>query len=57
MSIVSAQYSSPRLNMVIISVPGHFSWFGGVSRVMCAVIGVETGVDVLIVSEYGRGAS
>ncbi|MGH4011633.1 MAG: hypothetical protein ACRDTH_26295 [Pseudonocardiaceae bacterium] len=47
----------PHIHAVIIPTPEHFSRFGGMYRAMCAVINVETGADVLIMSNEGRGAS
>lgn len=46
----------PHLNTAIIPTPLHFSRFGGMYRAMCTVIAVETGADVLIVSEHSGGS-
>ncbi|MGH3999646.1 MAG: hypothetical protein ACRDTJ_19555 [Pseudonocardiaceae bacterium] len=42
---------------MIIPTPEHFSRFGGMYRAMRTVIDMETGADVLIMSNEGRGAS
>jgi hypothetical protein len=47
----------PHIRAVVIPSPEHFSRFGGMHRAMCTVIDVETGLDVLIMSNRGGGAS
>jgi hypothetical protein len=47
----------PHINTVIIPAPEHFSRFGGMYRAMYTAIDVETGADVLIMSERDGGAS
>ncbi|MGH3751865.1 MAG: hypothetical protein ACRDRP_04055 [Pseudonocardiaceae bacterium] len=47
----------PHLHTVIIPTQWHFSRFYGMYRAMCAVIGMETGADVLIMSGMGGGGS
>jgi hypothetical protein len=47
----------PHITTVIIPTPEHFSRFGGMYRAMCALINVETGADVLIMSNKGGDAS
>jgi hypothetical protein len=47
----------PHIRTVIIPTPEHFSRFGGMYRAMRPAIAVETGADVLIMSERGGGAS
>ncbi len=47
----------PHIHTVIIPTAEHFSRFGGMYRAMRAVIEVETGADVLIMSQRGGGAS
>ncbi|MGH3875126.1 MAG: hypothetical protein ACRDSR_27120 [Pseudonocardiaceae bacterium] len=45
------------LNVVVIPSPEYFSRFGGMYRAMRTVIDVETGADVLIMSNKGVGGS
>ena len=45
----------PHIHTVIIPTPEHFSRFGGMYRAMRAVIGMETGADVLVMSTKGVG--
>jgi hypothetical protein len=47
----------PHIHTVIIPAPEHFSRVGDMHRAMRTFINVETGADLLIVSEHGRGAS
>ncbi|MGH3924479.1 MAG: hypothetical protein ACRDTT_16735 [Pseudonocardiaceae bacterium] len=47
----------PHSNTMIIPAPEHFSRFGGMYRAMCTAIDVETGADVLIMSERGGSAA
>lgn len=47
----------PHTPTVIIPAPKHFSRVCDMHRPMCPFIDVETGADLLIVSEHGRGAS
>jgi hypothetical protein len=47
----------PHIRTVIIPTPEHFSRFGGMYRAMCTAIAVETGADIVIMSERGGGAA
>jgi hypothetical protein len=47
----------PHIRTVIIPTPEHFSRFGGMYRPMCTAIAVETGADIVMMSECGGGAS
>jgi hypothetical protein len=45
----------PHIHAVVIPSPGHFSRFGGMYLAMCTVIQMETGADVLVISDRSRG--
>jgi hypothetical protein len=47
----------PHIHTVIIPAPEHFSRFGGMYQAMRAVIDMETGADVLIMSNRGGDGS
>jgi nucleotide-binding universal stress UspA family protein len=47
----------PHIRAVVIPSPEHFSRFGDMYRAMRTVINVETGADMLIMSNKGGGAS
>jgi hypothetical protein len=46
----------PHIHAVIIASPGHFSRFGGMYQAMRTVIQMETGADVLVMSNSPRDA-
>nr|MDQ3763021.1 hypothetical protein [Actinomycetota bacterium] len=47
----------PHIHTVIIPAPEHFSRFDGMYQAMRAIIDMETGADVLIMSNKGGAAS
>lgn len=55
-SVLVEALRRPHIYIVITPAPEHSSRFGGMYRAMCTALAVETGADVLIMSQCGEGA-
>jgi nucleotide-binding universal stress UspA family protein len=47
----------PHIRTLITPTPEHFSRSGAMYQATCTAIAVETGADLVMMSEYGKGAS